>query len=430
MWLKKLLWSLSLICLCLGSFALAYDCEGVASSQVFDLWLEEEIYNSNWSTFQLMPYANFLYNSTDKVFRYGDSSNWFLVFWIDQNLYYIRFRTIWWSISAQWFFQYYTTVKLNNACRWNSYPMSNFYTTTWYNTPDYFSYTNDLYRWFTPCFWYSDLDYSVCFQQSSEYLTWSLNFTVSDLDQLNSVFEDSPFTSYSVPDSEIIYIYPGLTWTNLDYYNAFLERWYYKWLCYSDFYTWSLIDSWTLIPDLFVGDLDDSTYYWHSVYDFYSWSNTSLSTHSRSQQRYALMKYTYERNDLTPYIWFQKGTRNIMFNIYNNHFNDNFSWIDYRTFCDMTVNWFNDNEIFDGDVSQSMKDYTQRLEDEKQFVLSGADEDFSGADWLLWLFNWLYSRFKTAFPVDPNLSSKETWILPSYIILAFFLFLLLYVLKR
>lgn len=285
----------------------------------------------------------------------------------------------------------------------------------------------------------SDDIYDYCFSVSASsydcwnYLTWSLNVPWTSVEQLQSFnWSSSPFSNSvaPTPDSDIIYIWDWITWTNKEYIEAFEERWYYKGLCYSDFYSWNLIDSNTQISDLFIGDLDDSVYYWHSVFDFYESENTSLSTHSRSQSRYVLTKYTYERDNLTPYIWKEKGTRNIMFNIYNNHFNDNFSWIDYRTYCDMVVNWYNPWETFDWDVSQGMKDYVKRLEEEKSFILSWADVDFSWSKDLLGIFNWLYSRFKNAFPIDPNLSNKTTWILPSYIILGFFLFLVLYVLKR
>lgn len=384
--------------------------------------------NRNFGIFSFYDWKPYLYTAYVHDWNVSSSYQWFATK--------VCVASAWSGLSYCWNNWNYTDF---NCSRLNWEDVSVFLNalgfTHWYiaKWQQWSSYAMNLY-----CFSNDINDY--CFMggaYQSMYCTTTLSGSVSLInhnpDNVNRIsWSSSPFSNSvaPTPDSDIIYIWDWTTWTNKEYIDAFEERWYYKGLCYSDFYTWNLIDSNTQISDLFIGDLDDSVYYWHSVFDFYASENTDLSTHSRSQSRYALTKYTYDRDNLTPYIWKEKGTRNIMFNIYNNHFNDNFSWIDYRTYCDMIVNWYNPWDVFDWDVSQGMKDYVKRLEEEKSFILSWADVDFSWSKDLLGIFNWLYSRFKNAFPVDTDLSNKTTWILPTYVILGFFLFLLLYILKR
>ena len=424
-------------------FVLADSVSWYPQSYYFTPWISQVLWNysytfdnfgnmftDNWTVisdsafYQCWSYSYSVFHNYAwlnwKLYYYSEGNNWNITQWFVNNWCVSDFSNPWscyaWPFDVSWEDVKDNIWTITSIVYWSN-------SLNWWNcssnTPQLLCFGDGTSYYCANCM--NNSNYLVC------WLSDSMNFDFAWFNDISSYnWSSSPFV-INDDSSDIILIDDSITWTNKEIYNAFLKRWYYKWLCYADYYTWNLVQSWDYISDLFQWDLEDSTYYWDSVFDFYLSENSSLSTHSWSQQRYYLMKYTYEQNNLTPFIWYNKGTWNIMFNIYNNHFNDNFSWIDYRTFCDMTVNWFSDNDIFTWDISDSMNSYVDRIRSEQTFVLSGVD--FSWANTLLWVFNQLYTRAKNVFLLD-NSNSGVVGILPTYIIFGFFLFVLLYWLKR
>lgn len=282
------------------------------------------------------------------------------------------------------------------------------FNTIWFNGDSYYVYdltwSLDYWSLWADLWFWSILDSNVWFSPAW-WWGWSSSWWISD----------------------VVIIHQDVL-TNSWVVSAFEQRWYYKGLCYSNnFYTWNLITSGTTLWDLFISDLEDSTYYWSSVYDFYKSEWSSLSMFSWAQQRYSLMKYTYEKNNLSPYVWFEKGTWNLFFNIYNSDFNTNFNFTDYFSYCDLVVNWYSWGSLFTWYITDSMNHYIERLKNEQNFILSGANNNFSWDVSFLNLFNQWYSKFKDWFW---DYSDSWNWILPWYIVIGFMLMLLYYSFKK
>ena len=203
--IKKLL-TLWLIWLSVISFSFAtYDsqCEGISPLQRFEIWLEEEINNSDNNYFELKLEANLLYNWSEKVFHYWNNDYWYWFFWNNNKLYYIAVWSIWWQVvvRSQWYFQYYVLTNYWNVCAWNSNNITDFYSNSDFANPDWFNYFISNNQ-FTPCFEYSDLNINVCFNQNN--LTWSLWITTWDLNNLSSLYQNSYFGPWIVVPNDNI----------------------------------------------------------------------------------------------------------------------------------------------------------------------------------------------------------------------------------
>lgn len=323
----------------------------------------------------------------------------------------------------------------------------------------YIHYVNNLTMF---CFYSSSLDKIMCFFQpsSSNWTNYWANF-----DWISSSLLFNP-PSYSPSwwenswwwnlNNDIIYTYSWLLLTNSWIYQGLLNMWYYQWLCYWDYNSWSLVDTSEWFSQFFDWwDCQDSdSYCWMTLLDLFNSSSSSVwySKESWFKNYYNLMKMSYEKNDLSNWNWRYKSLWKIMFKVYNTDFTSdwiNLNWYtsmslhadDYFTFCKMTLDikdWtFNWWDTWDKWWDYSLNDNTSEniinnreiQKNTYEFILSWANSSYSWESNMLWLFNDMFQRFKGAFKVDSSLSNIQ-WILPTYIIFGFFLFVLLYWLKR
>lgn len=318
-------------------------------------------------------------------------------------------------------------------------------------------YNNSLYYWFWLLQWDNSIyTTSLCF--SNWFSNWdSVSCLLSDFnDTLNMSLLDWQDIDYyinntSFNSSPLLY-----NWWNLDtsdkiyfsdnnqiYFDTFKAIWFYEDLCYSNFELNDIVDIHTAYYDLF-----PSPSSWSGANIFELYNNWDLSTLNPFNAYFSWYSSRYNRLNsssdkwtmfiMSLYSWDSIWNYYIFDKLYNNQFIDSYtiSYKDYYTFCDMALNWFDSDWIFTWDTSISfnnifvsnpcIRNWTC-IDENYQFVLSGAE--LTGANDLFDLFNQLYTKWKSVFNLDSS-GSWIVWFLPTYIIAGFFLFFLLYWLKR
>lgn len=287
----------------------------------------------------------------------------------------------------------------------------------------------------------------ICVDYSYYDNEWSWKMSDSDI-LVVSVQNPNKWDSWwnwnLEPDSDKVYYSDN----NQIYYDTFKAIWFSENLCYSNFELNNVVNINTAYYDLFPSP---SAWSGASIFELYNnWNLSSLNPFNAYYSWYS-SRYNRLNNSSDKWTMFINSLYSgvsiwnyyIFDKLYNNEFIESYdlSYKDYYCFCDMAINWFDSDEMNHCDLSISfdnimtsspwIRNGTDIWED-WNFILSWADEFwyFSWSAWIFDVFNRLYSQFKYAFRVDSSLSSNTKWILPTYIIFGFFLFVLLYVLKR
>ena len=451
------------------------------------LWTDDLFYTYNWLSKNVPTLITPVYN-----FR----SN---IDWVDWKLYWALFKYVWsssynyyyvawwrdWTIhvyesSSRWNYHYvldkFTVCSYTSENSiWSISDCNNYYPNNTVSVSEFVSSHSRispefiLYQTYDTAYWWQEANRWLCFAYPSLewvaycYLmpwqgdvrgwnfslgSWTATFSsVSDfLSEYWNLFTDSPF--YSVPPSyegDYVSTYQWNYASNMFYYRALVDAGYHSWLCYWDFDLWSPIINdmsdpwvwWYRIMSQFVNtDCDDwESFCGANFFQLYSWS--SFSTYSFFQTNYSLFKYTYNNNDIWPYVGREKWLRRLNWKIFTNDFSVAFSPYDYITFCDMTINWFDPQAIFNSPISESMK---AQVDMNLDIIIWGWSGTWYAWSWQVeaWLnfdnetksYEDILWRFKYKLLNNKFVFGDYVWVLPSYIALWFLFMLLLYLFRR
>lgn len=385
----------------------------------------------------------------------------------------VRWDSNYWSI-AQWYIKSYSVCSellwsettMPGNCTYSSVwsdTSSIFWTflkslSTWdYYYFDYYldsPYRNDAQGSF--CISSSFYWYSLCFSlNSTDDLSDSLWLENLDFDSLSSLLLYNPpswwwgwwaiwWDTPLEPDSEKVYYSDN----NQIYFDTFKAIWYTEDLCYSNFSLNNVVDIHTAYYDLFPSP---SAWNWASIFDLYNnWSysvnNPFNAYFSWYSSRYNRLNSSSDKGTMfimSLYSWVSIWNYYIFDKLLNHEFIEAYetvSYKDYYSFCNMALNWFDPDWLFTWETSiwfdnimisqPCIRNWTC-ISESWEFIFSGANElwYFSWSDWIIDVFNRIYSNVKTLFKVDRSLV-WTVWFLPDYIIFGFFMFVLLYLLKR
>lgn len=324
--IKKILWLFAVL---LGfiwfSFATKYELN--QPTALYNLWTDAIFTFTNW--------ANFNINSQYFVYQIkGSYNNRWTLFWANTWLYTLYTQNSDTAYLKQWYLQRFCRTTYNNHCNWSTQAIwiniDEFLSNSSYTNPDYF----DVYdtNTFAFCFWYEDLNESICFlmndSSSNDFsqFKYSLWFTknpfLSTFDtypELTSKFTTSPFSGSPKPVIPPYERGEG-TYTNqdiIDWYNA---MWLSDWFCY-----W-----WFPIDDMFNSSENPDSRVWYkwgtgaSILDI--WDNYKTAYNNDYISFLRTFYVAYENKNYNAFYWYPKSL---------------YSFFNQWSVIDLSSVWFN-----------------------------------------------------------------------------------------
>ena len=217
---------------------------------------------------------------------------------------------------------------------------------------DNYNYMNINYPWAVLCtvYWNATYCFSMSERWSNEDPTcWVWTILQEGITNVwngftyyNSFFSDSPFSrnSWWSSDSSITEINPN---SNSSVYNMYAEKWYTRWLCYSDRWIDNLATTTWWFEQFYWWDLDDGVYYtgatifdlynynswWRTLYEWLDFRNTNYnSSVSRNNP------VNYYNKPKWLWYWFYKYNT-----IYKRNIWDNLNYTDMYNYCSYFLNY-------------------------------------------------------------------------------------------
>lgn len=440
-----------------NSFVNAIDCDWIEIEGWRAFWIGLGIYwiynswnNNCWMNIDFDWSIDWNFNFNDNVFRYNAvESYWDTYFWRTSEGLKYQFNRYNSTTVYNWLIVWFFACSEMPAF-WSNYYLKNVSSCTYHSWFDSLSayLQNPSSWWYLTKLTTNNSNMAICVYANNNYICFDRSNAVNTSTSLISYSESkaesilNPFVdsdnSNTYEDSDIIWVFEDDDHLQNRTYMEILESLGYStWLCYSNFNIdslWVAVDSSQCLSENCVfsqfiddSDCDDSELFCGaSVLDLKAWFLSGANDRVWFQNFYNIRKSSYNHYNINWYVWKSKGYWYLPYKLYNAVEDErlNFDPDDYFYYCRNVINWYDPNAYKTWWVSNDVKD---AINEKWSVVLSGVD--FSWSKDLFWLFNNFYTKLKDWFKVDDSYHDI-TWMLPSYIIFWFFLFVLLYWLKR